>query len=152
MPIALQNTISATWRRIQQDVPATDFNHNFWTLCQPRRSTYPACRAVIAARAQMKSAEEPMILAIQQAYYMQAKNPSDGDVLVTCAKEIGLDAKRFEKDLNSVSIDTQFRAEIKLAREMGVHSFPSVIVERAGKYSACDINYNDVHALLQQLD
>ena len=48
MPDAQQIGIAATWRNIEirTGVP---FNHDFWELNEPRRSTYPACRAVIAA-------------------------------------------------------------------------------------------------------
>jgi protein-disulfide isomerase-like protein with CxxC motif len=55
----------------------TEFNFDFWTKCQPRRDTYKACRAVIAASQQ--NAEEAMIEAIQKAYYLRAMNPSEHD-------------------------------------------------------------------------
>ena len=50
MPDEMQINIRDTWRSIQKQIPKTEFNFDFWTLCKPRRSTYPACRAVIAAR------------------------------------------------------------------------------------------------------
>ena len=56
--------IQDTWRRIEQRIPGTEFNFDFWEKCQPRRSTYPACRAVIAAGRQGEKQEERMILAI----------------------------------------------------------------------------------------
>jgi putative protein-disulfide isomerase len=55
----------------------------------PRRSTYAACRAVIAARRQNPGYEEKMILAIQQAYYLEARNPADSHTLIELASEIG---------------------------------------------------------------
>ncbi|ORU90513.1 MAG: thioredoxin [Cycloclasticus sp. symbiont of Poecilosclerida sp. M] len=151
MPLELQQTISATWHRIQKHVPGTQFNHDFWAQCQPRRSTYPPCRAVIAAREQDKAAEDAMVLAIQQAYYLQAKNPSDDAVLIACAKNIGLDVRVFEKNLNSVSIDTQLHADIKFARSIGANSFPSVILERVGTFSKLDFDYNKSETLLKRL-
>ncbi len=66
-----------TWLKIQQTIPGAGFNLDFWTTCQPRRSTYPACRAVIATRHQQPALEAAMILAVQEAYYLNASNPSD---------------------------------------------------------------------------
>ena len=69
----MQHQLQDTWHRIQQRIPNTEFNYDFWTRCQPRRSTYPACRAVIAARRIDVELEKSMVLAIQRAYYLQAK-------------------------------------------------------------------------------
>ncbi|HBY85858.1 MAG TPA: DsbA family protein, partial [Colwellia sp.] len=82
MPIAQQQMIQNHWRTIEQKL-GTRFNHDFWRDNTPRRSTYNACRAAIAANKQ--SCQEPMIDAIQQAYYLRALNPSDVDVLVRVA-------------------------------------------------------------------
>ena len=73
----MQSHLQDTWRRIEQRIPGTSFNFAFWENCSPRRSTYPACRAVIAAGAQGPGQESNMVLAIQRAYYQQARNPSD---------------------------------------------------------------------------
>ena len=42
----------SNWKRIQEVIPGTKFNYDFWTLCEPKRSTYPSCRAVICAKNQ----------------------------------------------------------------------------------------------------
>jgi len=81
MPESMQHHIRNNWRRIQQTIPGTEFNYEFWDVCKPRRSTYPACRAVIAAGMQSVSCKNEMVLAIQTAYYINAKNPSDDPVL-----------------------------------------------------------------------
>jgi len=38
MPDAQQEQIAATWKKIEAMV-GTKFNHDFWRVCQPRRST-----------------------------------------------------------------------------------------------------------------
>jgi putative protein-disulfide isomerase len=49
LPEATSAYVIGNLKRIQEFVPDTRFNFDFWTLCQPRRSTFPACRAVVAA-------------------------------------------------------------------------------------------------------
>jgi len=151
MPADLQQGISATWHRIEQQIPGTQFNHDFWTKCQPRRSTYPSCRAVMAAKEQDPSAEKPMILAVQQAYYLNAKNPSDDAVLIDCAKQVGLNVEIFAEALNSTAVKQQLLAELKFARSIRVNSFPSLMLEEAGKFRSLVFDYNDPEVLLRQL-
>jgi putative protein-disulfide isomerase len=151
MDAGLKERISSGWYRIQQHVPGTQFNHDFWTLCQPRRSTYPASRAIIAARMMDKAAEKPMLLAIQQAYYLEAKNPADDEVLIECAGSIGLDVSEFAECLNHPATQQQLLMEIKLAREMGANSFPSIVLQQAGQTTLLTYDYNDPQVILSQL-
>ena len=53
MPQNLLEGLPKAWHRIH-DLLGTEFNFDFWTKCKPRRSTYPACRAVLAAGKQGK--------------------------------------------------------------------------------------------------
>ena len=47
MPKSMQLDIASYWGKIQQHISGTEFNFDFWEKCKPRRSTYPACRAVL---------------------------------------------------------------------------------------------------------
>lgn len=149
MPEALQNTIRQTWQRIQTAVPGTNFNFDFWDTCQPRRSTYPACRAVIAARNQGQRHEEAMIFAIQKAYYLHAKNPSNDDVLKNLAVELGLDLDQFQVDLNSQQTRQQLDNDITNCRKIGAQGFPSLIWLGYGNYRSINLDYNNADNLLE---
>ena len=75
MPEAMRSMLQQTWHRIEQTIPGTEFNFEFWQKCSPRRSTYPANRAVIAAREQGDEFDSQMTARIQRAYYLEAKKP-----------------------------------------------------------------------------
>lgn len=151
MPLAMQTTISNTWRKIQQEIPGTKFNYNFWSECRPRRSTYPACRAIIACRMQKPELELEMLLAIQQAYYLHAKNPSDKDVLTQLASDIGLNAEVFAKDVESDICQKLLFDELQEARRLYVHSFPSLVLSCNNIDSAIAIDYNNSHKIFQSI-
>ncbi len=151
MPVDLQKTIRQTWQRIQRDVPGTQFNFDFWETCQPRRSTYPACRAVIAARAQGHQYEEAMILAIQQAYYLNAKNPSNADMLCSLAATLKLDLNQFQINLNSQQTQQQLNQEIANSRTIGTQGFPSLIWQGYGNYRSIVLDYNNADVVLQEI-
>jgi putative protein-disulfide isomerase len=75
MPLATQKMVQQAWRRIEQTVPGVQFNWDFWSQNTPIRSTYPACRAILAARKQRDAAELPMIRAIQQRLLSACQEP-----------------------------------------------------------------------------
>ncbi|NOQ88490.1 MAG: DsbA family protein, partial [Gammaproteobacteria bacterium] len=151
MPEELQHTISNTWKNIQQEIPGIEFNYNFWTQCQPRRSTYPACRAIIACRMQCPQSESDMLLAIQQAYYLQAKNPSDLDVLIELADKIGLNTEQFSNDIVSDGCQNALMDEIEFCRNIYVHSFPSLVLKQAESHALISVDYNDCASILNQI-
>lgn len=128
MPPAQQEMLQGIWRNIEARVPGTQFNFDFWSRCRPRRATYPACRAVVAATAQDLHKGEPMTAAIQQAYYLQARNPSDDDTLIELADGLELDVPRFRGDLNSSETRSELQRQIAFCRGMGIAGFPSLVL------------------------
>jgi putative protein-disulfide isomerase len=152
MPLEMQHYLQQTWRTIQQRVPGTEFNFAFWRDCRPRRSTWPACRAVIAARALDPAAGERMVLAIQRAYYLQARNPSDTETLVELAEEIGLDQVHFRESLQSAVVQARLQEEISEGRRLGATSFPSLVLVQGGRPRLLSLDYRDPAVVLDQLN
>lgn len=148
MPKDQQQAIQGHWRRIES-LLGTEFNHDFWTNCEPRRSTYPACRAVIAASNQ--SGEELMTLAIQKAYYLHAQNPSDARTLVEIAGEAGFDAERFEADLESPETEAELQRQISFTGHCGARGFPSLYLSHGGKLTQLSVDYTDHHPTLREI-
>lgn len=151
MPQNMQINIRDTWRVIQKKIPGTEFNFDFWQQCKPRRSTYPSCRAVIAAREQNPLIEKIMILAIQEAYYLHARNPSDDDVLIYLAGKLELDTKQFSNDLSSTETQNKLMSEIQIGKELGVRGFPSIIYETKNNRKLLQFDYNSPDVILNQL-
>lgn len=152
MPAAMAAMLQQTWQRIEQTIPGTRFNYAFWEECSPRRSTYPANRAVIAAREQGAEYDAAMTGRIQQAYYLQARNPSDNSTLIELAAEIGLDVDQFAQSLVSESTQQALLAEIQSARSIGINSFPSLAVVKPGTIQHIGLNYLDPEAMLSQIE
>ena len=134
MPIQLQYQIQDYWHSIEKKVPGTQFNYDFWEKCTPRRSTYPACRAVIAARQQNPDTEFKMIQSIQEAYYLQAQNPSLRTTLVNIAKKLALDTVQFSHDLDSDLTQQKLNDEISLSRELSNRGFPDLVLQTQHNY------------------
>ncbi|WP_392339560.1 DsbA family protein [Moritella marina] len=145
MPEMMQAQIASYWKKIENFL-GTEFNYEFWTDNTPRRATYPACRAILAAREQ--GAEQAMLSAIQIAYYTQAKNPSVHIVLVDLAKNLGLDIVKFEADLLALKTHQALLTEIRFARSIGGNSFPSLFLVKGDKQVEIPVDYKDAEVTL----
>jgi len=148
MPEEMRRMVQGHWQTIQSSV-GTKFNFDFWTKCQPRRDTYKACRAVIAASWQQ--AEEAMIEAIQKAYYLRAMNPSEPDTLADLAAELGLDRSLFEKDLVSAQTENELRRQLLLWANLGVRSFPSLVLEHKSTCTSIAHDYQNFSISLAEI-
>lgn len=140
MPTDLQQTLQNIWHEIHSQL-GTQFNFDFWIECKPQRSTYPACRACLIARSDNK--ENEMLFAIQQAYYLQAKNPSLNIVLSELAAQIGFDQAWFEQQLSDDLVNQQLMYEINSSRQLPIQGFPSLVLSINGQNIPVGIDYLD---------
>ena len=151
MPIETREYIKGNWKRIQEMIPDTRFNYDFWTSCKPKRSTYPSCRAVICAKQQHPDFENLMIYGIQKSYYLEAQNPSTEDVLINIAKKLGLDINKFKIDLKSSQVNEILLDEIKLTRSMDINSMPSLALQIDETLKVINIDYLDANYIVKQI-
>ncbi len=121
----LKQTISSYWYEIEKKTHLT-FNHDFWKLNTPYRSTYPACRAIISAESLKTRSAHQMVKAIQSAYYLEAKNPSLEETLVACASSIGLDENQFLEVFKSEETEEQFQQHLRLTYQLQARAFPAL--------------------------
>lgn len=148
MPTELQSAIQGYWRKIH-DLLGTQFNHEFWLRNTPRRSTYPACRAILVAR--RHGLEDEMNQAIQHAYYLHAKNPSDNALLCELAQELGLEPNEFAIELEQEETQRALIKELKFARSIGGNSFPSWILEKGGRCTSLPIDYKNPKVIIDMV-
>lgn len=121
----LKRTISSYWYQIEKKAQVT-FNHDFWKLNTPYRSTYPACRAVISAEILKAKSAHQMVKAIQSAYYLEAKNPSLKETLIACASSIDLDENQFLEVFKSEETEKQFQQHLSITYQLQVSGFPTL--------------------------
>ncbi|ASJ76492.1 DsbA family protein [Granulosicoccus antarcticus] len=153
MPEATRQMLQQTWRAIQTSIPGTEFNFDFWTKNQPKRSTWPSCRAVLAAAQQNPELEVPMITAIQKAYYLNAQNPSETATLIELAESIGCDATQFADYLHSAAAHAELETHRHAAHQLGAQGFPSLVfVNSRSEAQPIAIDYNNSSSMLEQIE
>jgi len=151
MPESMKSQIIQNWKRIEETIPGTGFNYDFWIRCIAKRSTYPSCRAVIAITKQNRTLEREMIKLIQHAYYLDAMNPSDYDVLYTLSKKLDIDQDQFMIDIQSDEVNDELMSQIQFSRDIGADSFPSLYIYTENKYQPVVLDYNNVDIILEHI-
>ncbi len=148
MPTEIQAMLKSTWQRIESQL-GTEFNYDFWTNCQPRRSTYPACRACLVAR--NKGLESEITAAIETAYYLEAKNASDIETLALCAEQVGMHRASFISAMHETKVSGRLEAEIQEARQMGLNSFPSLAVIANDRIVHIELDYQNPQKMAAEI-
>jgi putative protein-disulfide isomerase len=92
-----------------------------------------------------------MIDAIQRAYYLEARNPSDAGTLVALAEYLGLDDVRFAALLDAAETRNTLDNEIAAARSMGADSFPSLRLRIAGIHWPVPVDYQRTDPMLDTI-
>ncbi|MFK5983921.1 MAG: DsbA family protein [Pseudomonadota bacterium] len=93
-----------------------------------------------------------MTHAIQNAYYKQAKNPSDLATLLELAATLGLNINNFQACINSSATQKILLDEIKLARTLKVNSFPSIVLKKEQSSWLVPIDYNNEKSMLETIE
>ena len=151
MPLQTQKFVQDNWIKIQKVVPGTEFNYDFWTLNEPRRSTYLSCRAVIAAKKQHPDFEVLMTEGIQKAYYLNGLNPSNEDILISIAKDIGLNEELFKEDLKSSKVNDLLLDQIHTTKTMPINGFPSLVLVIENNLKRIKIDYLKSNYIINQI-
>ncbi len=150
MPESMQQQIKQIWQHIE-DRTGAKFNYDFWSDNTPCRSTYQACRAVIAAGELAVDQSDDMISAIQQGYYLQAKNPSDSDILVQLAADIGLHPDPFQAALLSNETETRLQQHLSYKNQLGIQGFPCLLWFNGQKFEWLAQGYTETDQLLARV-
>ena len=151
MPLETQKYVRDNWIKIQKVVPGTQFNYDFWTLNEPRRSTYLSCRAVISAKKQHPDFEVLMIEGIQKAYYLNALNPSNEDTLINIAQDIGLNEELFRQDIKSTEINDLLLDQIHTIKTISISGFPSLVFVKKNNFKRIKIDYLNSNNIINQI-
>jgi putative protein-disulfide isomerase len=148
MDAKMRTYLQQAWHKIT-NLTGIEFNHDFWRLNTPKRSTYPSCKAVLVAR--QYGLEQQMFTAIQQLYYQQAGNPSEYENLYHLAEELGLERQRFIEQIHSEEIAALLQQEIMLAEQLGARGFPSLVLLKDKTAHFIEHSYTDVEENLNKI-
>jgi putative protein-disulfide isomerase len=113
--------------------------------------TEPACRAVVAARTLSPAAALAYFREVQRAFYAEGRDTTDAGALIAIAAECGIDATAFGSALRSEQMAAATGADFRLSRQLGVHEFPSLVLQDGTRYAYLTVGYRPFEELAPTL-
>ena len=83
--------------------------------------------ATKAAELQGKNAGKTFLRKIREYHFLKGLDVTDESTIIQCAIESHLDVQEFRNDLYSSSIKKAIHCDLKIAKEMDVHSTPAIV-------------------------
>lgn len=114
--------------------------------------TEPACRAVVVIRESGSGAVLDYFLALQNAFYRDGRDITQGDVLARVAEEIGFNRLAFREAWESDAIKEATRQDFELVQRWGVQGFPTLIAAHGDHLHLLCTGATPADVLKQRLD
>ncbi|MBI3992002.1 MAG: DsbA family protein [Candidatus Lambdaproteobacteria bacterium] len=147
----LAELIQGAWVRIHETT-GQPFNWDLWKRHRPLATTWPACRAVLAARRMDPSREWPTMVGMFKAYFTQALDPSLRETQLRVAESVGFDRDEFERMLESPEVDEALQADLLLTKRYGITGFPSVVLDLNGGHYLISPGYQPIEGVRKAIN
>ncbi|MGE4452266.1 DsbA family protein [Castellaniella sp.] len=114
--------------------------------------TEKACRAVVTMRRLNPEIEWEFFAATQHGFYFHNHDPNDPASYARIAETFGMDAAVFLEAYADPASIAATQADFRRARDIGVNSFPTVLVEDENGLAALTVGYRPFSELAPPLE
>jgi putative protein-disulfide isomerase len=141
-----------TWLRVAES-SGQPFDLSFLERERFVYDTEPACRAVVAARANGDLAALTMMEAISSAFYAQNFDVTRDDVLIEIAWTLGHDRSAFAELLASDVVRNATVQDFVFAKQSGVEGFPCLVAgDEVGGYQLVTHGFRPIDGLPEAIE
>lgn len=113
--------------------------------------TEPPSRAVLVMRKLNPEKEFEFFKAIQKAFYQENKNTNKVETYLELAKKYGIKQQTFKAEFESEELKKAIKEDFEKARKMGITGFPSMILEKNGKYHLISNGYTKAEEIVEKV-
>ncbi len=114
--------------------------------------TEPASRAIVAMRMHWPKLVWRYLKAVQHAFYAEANNVTQADVLADLAEALGVARADFARAFASQEMRDATLADFKQSQSWGVRGFPALIAEHGDHLHLVAQGFMPIETLRQQLE
>lgn len=153
---AFKDFLRKEWRNIAQ---TTGQPFGFALLESPHfdYDTEPACRAVATVKLLQDRNQLPSSIAlrffsaVQHKFYVEGQDPKVADFYASICADLALDFDEFRALFDSPEAQQAVQQEFVRCRQWGVRSFPTLLLELAGKTQTLAAGYVTAEQVLSRL-
>jgi len=114
--------------------------------------TEPPSRAVIAVAGINPEATFPYFKSVQAAFYTQLEDVTQTQILTTLAEAHQIEASEFLERFHSADVKAKTLKHFQIARQAGVHGFPTVLMQDAAGVALLTNGYRAFEELQPEID
>jgi len=114
--------------------------------------TEPACRAVIAMSGIEPEYTLPYFKTVQEAFYRDKKDVTDGFVLAELACMFGVDKDIFMQFFNKENVREKTQLHFQHTRQAGVRGFPTIIIQAEKSFNMLANGYRPYEEVSKEID
>jgi putative protein-disulfide isomerase len=152
----LKSTLLTHWKQVEE---ATGLPFSYDALSKENfiYNTEPACRAVVTAKRVAPQAVLHVFFSIQNAFYAQGLDVTQGEVLAKISAEaattagVPLTAEEFLAAWNDEVSIAETNAEFEQTRTWQVSGFPTLVLERNGQLDLISSGFMRTPELVEQM-
>ena len=112
--------------------------------------TEPACRAVVLMRTLQPESEFDFFKKIQHSFYEKNNNTNLTETYSELAATYGLDKEDFAKQFESDEIKEKIKADFTYSQQVGVRSFPTVVLQVKDQYYLIAQGYVKAETIIEK--
>jgi putative protein-disulfide isomerase len=146
----LDNFLKGHWEEVHQ-ASGQPFNYEILENKTFIYDTEPPSRAVVVARKLKPEVEFAFFKAIQQAFYLDNQNTNELDTYLDLAVRFGIDRKAFAEAFTSEEMEKSVQDDFKQAGQLGIQSFPSLLLLHQGKYYLIGRGYQKASTIVEKV-
>jgi putative protein-disulfide isomerase len=113
--------------------------------------TEPASRAVVVAREHWPDRAWALMKAVQRAFYADARDVTQAEVLADIGAECGIDRDAFVAAFDASDARAATARDFEQSQAWGIRGFPALIAEHGGRLHLIANGYTPVEALRERL-
>ena len=114
--------------------------------------TEPPSRAVVLMRYIQPDLEFEFFKAVQKAFYAENKNTADLETYLQILKSLGVESSKFKELFNSDQMMNMVKNDFQKSAQMGVRSFPTVLLKYQDKYHVISNGYSEAENIVNQVN
>lgn len=140
------------WRHVNQ-LTGKQFNFGFFQD-NPGfiYDTAPACKAVVTMNEIAPESVLGYLVELQKSFYADGNIPTDVGTFMTAAEKIGLDSHKFREVYERIETDDALKQGFSFTRNLGINSYPTVLLRMDEKYHLLSIGYSPYNVLKANLE
>lgn len=147
----LRDFLKEHWHEVHER-SGQAFNYGILDDASITYDTEPPSRATVVVRELSPAKEIEFFKKAQVLFYKENKNMHLAESYYKLLDELGIDKEAFTSMFNSEEMKLKIKEDFMRAGELGVNSFPTILVEHEGKFYAIAKGYSTADKMIDRVE